>query len=271
MVETLILREAIAVIGSALAAKSDIKTGLIFDEVTYPMILLGALFNAAEFNLMAFLVAGTVFAAGYAMYVGGKIGGGDVKLFTGLALLVPFLGNNVFVVNVFVISGFAAIFYFSVYYLLKYAKKGINFEENKKSTKKAAVLALILAAYMYFGLSSGLFSQKFAAIIGVFGFCAIIFVALEKGIKKEFFLKKIRLEELEEDDIIALEFLDEKTSKGLSLNFKGIVDQKTGQKLKELKQTHVSVYRNLPKFAPFVLLGVVAAIIFPDIFSVVFS
>ena len=271
MVEAIILREALAVIGAALAAKSDLKTGLIFDEVTYPMIVLGALFNAAEFNLNAFLVAGVVFAAGYAMYVGGKVGGGDVKLFTGLALLVPFLGGNIFVLNVFVISGFFAILFFSVYFLLKYAKKGINFGENKESIKKAFVLALILAVYLFFGLSSGLFSQKFAAIIGVFGFCAIIFVALERGIKKEFFLKKIKISELEEDDIIAQEFLDKKIGKKLSLNFKGIIDQKVEQKLKELKQTHVPVYRNLPKFAPFVLFGVVVAIIFPDIFSVVFS
>ena len=38
--------------------------------------------------------------------------------------------------------------------------------------------------------------------------------------------------------------------------------------LKELKVSKVPVYRDLPKFAPFVLLGVVLALLLPNFFNV---
>ncbi|MBI2598497.1 MAG: prepilin peptidase [Candidatus Diapherotrites archaeon] len=271
MVELLLIREAIALTGSALAAWSDKKTGLIFDEITVPMILFGAIFNLAERNIYAFAIATIVFALGYLLYFSGKIGGGDVKLFSGLALLVPFLDGKIFVLNVFVISGFIAVVFLSVYYVLKYAKKGINLNENVESIKKAAVFSLVLIIYFYFLLSAGMLSEKFALFVGVPSVFAILFLSLEHGIKKNFFLKKIPLNKIEEDDLIASEFLDENTKKALSLNFKGIIDVKTKKKLHELKVKEVLVYRNLPKFAPFVFAGVIVSILFPDFLFWVFS
>ncbi len=264
MIETIFLREAITVIGTALAAYTDTKTGLIFDEITYPMIALGILFNLVEQNISGLILAAVVFVIGYALYFGGKIGGGDIKLFFAIALLVPFTGNSVFILNVIFVSGITSIVAMSVYYFLKYAKKGISIQENKKGITRAAILSLALLAYFYFGLSTKLLSTNFALIIGIPLAFSLIFVALEKGIKKNFFLAEVSLSELDEDDLIASEFLDEKTKKEISLKFKGIIDEKLKKRLAELKIAKIAVYRNLPKFAPFILIGVIVSIFFPN-------
>jgi len=264
LIEILFLKQVIALIGTALASYTDIKTGLIYDEITYPMIAFGLLFNLVEFNLNAFLLAAVVFVIGYLLYFGGKIGGGDVKLFLGLALLVPFVGGQIFILNVIVISGIVSILFLSVYYLIKYAKAGISIEDNKQGIVKAIILLFVFFVYFYFGLSNNLFSINFIIFIGIPIFFALTFVAFEHGIKKNFFLKKIELKNLEEDDLIATEFLDEEIRKNLSLKFKGIIDKNVERKLIQLKVKNILVYRGLPKFAPFVLIGVIISVFFPD-------
>lgn len=270
MSEILLLREMIAIIGTTIAAYTDFKTGLIFDEITYPMILFGIIFNILEFDLNVFIISAIVFTAGYILYFTGKIGGGDVKLFAGLALLVPFVNGTVFILSVLAVSGFASVLFLSVYYLAKYAKKGIKLSENTQSIKKGVLFFFVLLVYFYFGLSSGLFSVTFTLFAGVPALFALVFVSLEQGIKKNFFLKKVLLKDLEEDDLIAAEFLDKKTREKVSVGFKGIIDKALEKKLAALKITEVPVYRNLPKFAPFVLAGVIVSILFPDILMQVF-
>ena len=242
---------------------------MIFDEITYPMILLGAAFNLAEFNLNALILGAAVFAFGYVLYFTGKIGGGDVKLFTGITLLVPFVNESIFILNVFLASIFVSIIFISTNFFLKYAKKGIKIPENHESIKKAVILAAIIAAYFSIGISSGIFSQEFVLFAGIPAIFALVFISLEQGIKKHFFLQKIPVEKLEEDDIIAQEFLDKKTNKELNLAFKGIIDKKVQQKLIELKVLKVPVYRNLPKFAPFILIGVIISIFFPELIKMI--
>lgn len=270
MFDLFLARQVIAIAASAASAYTDLKTGLIYDGITLPMIALGILLNLYEQQFGAILVAGIVFAIGYVLYFGGKIGGGDVKLFTGIALVMPEINGSVFVINTFIFSALAAVMFLSIYYPLKYLRKTKSiraaFDENKQGVRRGIVLSLVLLAYFYFLFSTGIASETYLIIIAIPMFFGVLFFCFEKGIKEKIFLEKIPVGKIEEDELIAKEFLDKKTLEGLSLGPKGIIDAKAAEKLRALGVKEILVYRNLPRFGPFILFGVVAAIYFPNFF-----
>ncbi|MFH1587025.1 MAG: A24 family peptidase [Candidatus Diapherotrites archaeon] len=274
--ELLIFRVFVLIIGSAAAAYTDVKTGLINDYITYPMIALGILFSLIEFNLNAFIIAAAVFAFGYLLYFLGQIGGGDVKLFTGIALLMPFFGETnflfpflgeagmPFVIGVLFVATILAFLFNSIYYIIKYAKKGIDFNYNKNGFIMGGILAVFLVVYFYLILQLGV-SMNFVIFMGILMVIGIIRLALERGIRKEFYLETVPLEKLEEDEIAAIEFIYSGIVAKAGLGIKRTIGKGEIEKLMELKVKEVAVFRNLPKFAPFVFAGVLVVILYPNI------
>ncbi len=279
--EFLLLRETILIIGTFAAAVSDFKTGLILDKITYPMLALGIVLNLMEIflgNFYAFyyfVFAGIVFFIGYVLYFLGKLGGGDVKLFTAIVLLLPVLGTaefplNIFMVNAIFVSAITSITVFAVYFLTKYARKGIKLEENKKGIIKAVTLGMVFVVYFYSLVAFGFVKPIAIYVLSVPVFFGLVFIALENGIKKNFFLKKVKLNKLEEDEVVAAEFLDEKTKKELGLKLKGVLGVKEIEKLKKGGIREILVYRDLPRFGPFTFIGVVVAVFIPNIIELLF-
>ncbi|MBI4044619.1 MAG: prepilin peptidase [Candidatus Diapherotrites archaeon] len=266
MLDLFALRIGIVIIGSVLAAYTDYKKGLIYDSITLPMIGAGTLFNLLEQEFTGIWAGALVFAAGYLLYATGKIGGGDVKLFSAIALLLPFYKENVFILNVLLFSGLAGLTFVSVNYPLKYLRTTPirnALEENKAGLAKSAMFAIAIAAYFFVLSSSGFVSTTYLLVFGAPMVFGLLFLAFEKGIREKIFLKKIQASELEEDEIIAREFLDKKTIEKLGLGLKGVIDGKARRKILELGLKEIPVYRNLPKFGPFILLGVIAALFAP--------
>jgi len=267
--ELLLLRGAAVLIASAIAAYTDYKTGLIPDKITYSLIALGAVLLVFDFNFQAVLIAGAVFAIGYVFYYAGKFGGGDVKLFTGIALILPVLGGQVFVITIlFAASAFAAV-WMGAYYAIKYFRAGINFRENRTRIILAGAVGIVVSALLALSVSAGRISLFAAVAMGVPLLFALLFVALERGVRRVCFLKRVKLGALDEDDIIAIEFLDKgqagKLGKMFRAGLKGIIDEKAKRGLEKLGIKEVPVYRNLPRFGPFILVGVVIALIMPDL------
>jgi len=261
------IRAAALLIGTALGAYTDARTGLILDKITYPMIALGILLNLAEWNLEAFAVPAAVFAIGFALYWLGKIGGGDVKLFTGIALLLPLYNGRVFIVHALLGAALLSMVFYSVYFVARYWRKGIRLQENREGITRALVLGAIIAAYMYYMTAMGFLTGTVPVMLAVVMGFALLFLALEKGIKKNFFLKEIALEKLEEDEVVATEFLEHGLKEKLGLGFKGIIGNREVEKLRELGVKSIPVYRSMPPFGPFIFLGVAAALFFPELFG----
>jgi len=268
--ELLLLRQAAVLLGAGLGAFTDAKTRLIPDWITLPMIGLGILVNIAEFRAELFYVGAVVFAIGYLAYWLGKIGGGDVKLFTGLALLMPYYAGSIFVLDVLFTAALTSVVFYGAFYASKYARKGIKWREIKSGVARATGFGVLLAVYFYTIYSYGLVRLESAAVLGIATAFALVFLALEKGIRKEFFLKKVRLSKLEEDEVIAQDFLDKKVKKILGLKFKGVLGKNELLALKKAGISSVPVYRELPPFAPFILLGVIAAIALPGLMEKMF-
>jgi len=262
--ELLIFREIVLILGTAAAAYTDIKTGLINDYITYSMIALGIIFNLIEFDVNAFLIAGAVFVIGFALYFLGQIGGGDVKLFTGIALLLPVLDGITFIASSLFIALLLAIVFNSIYYTVKYFRKGIDFEYNKFGFINSGILAIALIVFFYLLWQMGL-SVNFLFLFAVVMLFALLRMALEKGIRKEFFLERVALNKLEEDEIAAVEFMDKDVVNETGLMIKKTIGKEEMEKLKKLKVKEVAVFRNLPKFAPFIFVGVIVVILYPGV------
>tara|TARA_Y100000310_G_C20701495_1_gene830397 strand:- start:8675 stop:9484 length:810 start_codon:yes stop_codon:yes gene_type:complete len=261
------LRIAALVIGSVISAYTDAKTGLILDKVTYPMIALGIVLNLIEFDLTLFAVVVPVFVIGYALYWFGKIGGGDVKLFTAMALLLPYYVGNIFIIHSLFAAALLSIVFYSVYYVGKYWRKGISLEKNKDSIISALVLGVFFAIYLTYLVSIGLMDNTVVVVVAVPIVFALFFFALEKGIKRNFFLKNIALDKLEEDEVIATEFLDKDIKDKFKVYLKGVLGKNEIGELQKLGVKKVPVYRNMPPFAPFILLGVLAVLLNPELFG----
>lgn len=88
----------IAIIACLYASYTDLKSGIIQNKLTYSLIGLGIILNAVYafmindiwFIIIGILFTAVIFALGYIFWKLGAWAGGDVKLFTALAALLPF-------------------------------------------------------------------------------------------------------------------------------------------------------------------------------------
>lgn len=92
----------IAVVACIYASYSDLKVGLIKNKLTFPLIAIGIILNGIYVlftnDIFLFLegcfVTGLVFVIGYVFWKMGAWAGGDVKLFTAVAALIPFYATS---------------------------------------------------------------------------------------------------------------------------------------------------------------------------------
>jgi Flp pilus assembly protein protease CpaA len=130
----------VSLVFSGWAAKQDLKTHEIENWLTYFVIGIGVLWSLVVNppNLLAGVI---VFVICLALYKTKAIGGGDVKLFTGLTLISPIYDGLLFFFVIFAIS-YSIIAIWAI----------LN---NTKSTQKfglAIFIAVILANTAFFVL-----------------------------------------------------------------------------------------------------------------------
>jgi len=263
-----IIQEAVLLIGTIIGGVTDAKTGYIYDWITLPMLAIGLIFSIFLQQWNNLVLAGIVFFSLYFLYKTGKIGGGDVKLFTAITLLNP--TNNVFFLFTGIIIACAsAIIFYATFYTIKYAKIGINIKENIKDIKKAIILAILLLVYFTALIQLNLMPLLNAIPIIITSGFGLVFIALQEGMKKNFFEKKIKLNEIEDDEVIA----EGRNSKKILDLLKGkkLVGEKEKKLLKLNKIKEIIVLRELPPFGPFIALGVIIATINPNLIMILFN
>jgi Flp pilus assembly protein protease CpaA len=270
--ELLLLRQIILLAASAIAGYTDWKTGFIYDWLTLPLVGIGLVLGILEQNWIGIGFGITVFILLYGFYWLGKLGGGDVKLFTGIALMLPFYQNQIFLLPVLFFAALGAITFYSVYYLYRLKKEKIRVEwkKNQSEVLKGILFVALFSIYLFALVQVNGLSEWIAGMLWVPFLLAGVFVALEKPIKKNFFSKKVKLEELEEDEVIAMEFTDSEILEKTGLGLKGIIGKKEKEKLKEMGIKEVIIYANAPRFGPFIFIGVALGILFPEIISLFF-
>lgn len=273
-----------AVIGTAIGSYIDFKTTYIPDKVTYTMIAIGAvtLFFSWPFNdfLLFSGIAVAVFVFGLIMYTLGQLGGGDVKLFTALALLLPsyprvfsnYFNLTVtvapypFLVSIFFIASILGMLFVSSRYIIKLIRDRHKIKNFNRTALTGVVYDVLLLPIFYIWQTFNP-NMLFIAIPMLFGGFALAF---KKDILEQYVVMKKLVSKLNDDDVIALELMDEKTKKKLGLSTRKTLFEmelkqiKANAKKHNIKQVLVSEY--LPVFGPFIFISLVLNLLVGDLF-----
>jgi len=261
-----IIQQIALFIGTLVGGVTDAKTGYIYDWVTYPMIIVGVVLSLIQMQWFNLGSGAAIFVILFLVYKLGKIGGGDVKIFTGIALLNPFNELN-FLITLGFFAAISSMVFYSVFYSIKYSRKGIVLKDNKEGIRNALFLGAAIVTYFIIMAQSGLIGIGFVLMVGFPFILGLLFLALQEGIKKEFFEKKISLNKMEEDEIIS----DRNDKKILKiLKGKKLLGDTEIALLRKNGFKNLIVLRDLPRFGPFIFIGTLFALISPNFFMLLF-
>ena len=267
---------AIAVGTAGIAAYIDWKTGLIPNRLTYPAIGLGIVLLALQGStaLYGLGVAALVYAMGFLLYKQGQLGGGDVKLLTGIALLLPY--NNSFgiphVFNILITASLIMALTATPYYCFKYLASPRKKEMNKGSLLWGALLLSLTAAYAFIMQSSGLFSPLAVGVTVFVMLASAFYSVFGKDLALALFAKPVPLSKVELGDVLVVERITLKQSNSLGLS-KGtkVVEEGLLSRAKKLKLKSLWIYSGLPRFGPALLAGTIVVVFYPDWVSLALS
>lgn len=276
----------VALIGIGFAAIFDYKTGYVPNKLSHSMIILGIIWVAISYPLNDILliygIAMAVFAVGFLAYIFGQFGGGDVKIFTALVLLIPFYPNELishiqnyfgvtpifanypFILPVFLLAGLIGpmfIVALKYYYKIYYIKDKVEDYEKKFMTGLVYSLILIPVAVFWLYFSPAL------VIIFIPMLTTFWLLPFKNDVEEHFFSMEKKIADLDDDDVIALELIDSRTKKRLGLWRKTFTNpelKKIKERAKKAKLKKITVYENMPKFTPFIFIALIINLILGD-------
>jgi Flp pilus assembly protein protease CpaA len=280
--EFAMLRFAICFVGCTGATYYDIfNKRNVPSWLTYSLVAIGALFTLASFNMNAIVSSGVValviFAFGYILYRTGQIGGADVLVFISIALLLPeaptsiFLQANSqlglpFVISIFVLSGVLAVFGIFLKYIPLTIRDALMGEKIRIEPSQFALAVFTLVFYAVFiYYMNGIIElpQTQLAVFAAVIVCATSIFALKDHISEKYMIRMVGVDEIDEEDVLALERMDPKLVKEHKLD--RLLTLKEIEKLKKMgKKKKFPVYKEMPVFMPYVLIALTAALLFGD-------
>ncbi|MFH0986858.1 MAG: A24 family peptidase [Candidatus Micrarchaeota archaeon] len=273
----------VAVLGTALAAVEDFRTGWVSDWITHGMIVFGIVWTllfAQQQMFFVFAVAAAVFLLGYAAYAFGQMGGGDVKLFTALALLVPYhpaelspylqqLGitpvpaNYPFIVSIFVMFGLLYMFFISIIYLRKIYERKQKIKDFRQKITKGVIYAALFVPIIVLWTS---FFRSFIVFAPAI-FLSMLLLPFKDDIIKLFFMQNRKVSQLNNEDVFALEFIPVAVKKKLGLWRKTFTDVELGRikaKAKKAKINSLPVCDHMPCAVPYIFGALLISLILGD-------
>jgi len=264
-----IIRIIMLLLACGLAAYHDNKTGYIYDWITLPLIALGLIINIFTFYwldvLSILLIALVIYIFGYIAYYYGKIGGGDIKLFIGIHMILPYLGGQLFILWTIIASSLLSVLFVSISYIIKlYDKIKITkklFEKKKKKILFSLFFFLFFLFLCFYAVSKeGLPSLVYLTIPPMFFGCIVLI--LEDEIKEHIYLRRKPISKLEEGDVLAIEFCNKELLKETGIEKRAVLEKDDIELLKKLKYKSIPIYDYLPRFGIYILLGVIFILIY---------
>ena len=271
-----LIRIGIAVALTSVAAWQDSKTSYVDDWVLYAMVASGLVLNALAFDLPFFLstlpFAVLIAIAGFILWRRGSFGQGDVWLFLGLQLLLPAypsfvkisLPNFPFAASVFLAASFFSVVGAGVFYFYSLCREEKNFV--KSNALKLGVLVMVSVALAVF-LSSvgvGVFAKAFFLVFAV---AALFFALFYVEIKEKILVKWLSPKQIEDEDVLVVERVPPEIVEKYSLG--RVITKREFEKLelivKSGKMRKFPVLKNLIRFNPYVLLGLLACLYAGDL------
>lgn len=279
-----IMSTIIAFVGCLIAAVTDYKESIVPDKLNYTLIVVGAVLVFFRFSLMDALIiyslAIGVFLLGLLAYIFGQVGGGDVKLFTALVLLLPWYPSFLleinpfnpleapypFIVSVFFLSAVIAVFFISIKYLLNLFKDRNEIEGFEQVVVKGLLVCMMFSPLfvIWLYLKPIMITIIIPMILGVF------LIPFKEIILERYVVIEKEVEKLTDDDVIAVELLDDKLKKKLGLSSRKTFFNRELKKIKEVAKKHnikkILVSEHLPKFVPYVFTSLLINLLLGDAF-----
>ena len=275
-----ILRLAIVLIGTGIAAFQDFKTSYIDDKLTLIMIVAGVALDFLTFDsgfiFYSVGVGALIFIIGYYFYRTGQIGGGDVLLVAGIQVLLPFypsiqqfqfpfslaVTSVPFIITVFATSALISLVGTALVY--GWALKGKKLKPDFKDSLLTLVLMVVIIFSIYFFSAFGLYQIIFVLLLAI----PSVFLSLFKTqIMNEIIIQKVGLKEVEDEDVLALDKMTGLKKYGL----KRVATKDQMEVLKKIsrdkKGQKFYVYKNLPRMAPYILIGLILSLILGNPFA----
>jgi len=284
-----VLRLVAVFVGTGLAALEDARTSFIDDRITLSMITLGValdvFFLPQEFWLQTALFALAISVLGFLAYRAGQFGGGDVLLILGIHLLLPLQTQPVFanalaanalafasqdsffsqpfffppIVSILAIASLAAVIASSAWYAFRLRQEK-GFQKNK--TLAFASVCVIVATTLAFSPFS-LVQKTFFILLASSAFFHAFF---KRELMERVVVKKLRLRDVEEEDVLFLEGLPQSLVKRFGIQ--RVLTESEVEKLrlveKKTGRRFWPVCKELPRFAPFLFLGLFFFLAFGD-------
>lgn len=295
-------RVIIAVLAVGFAAYEDWKTSFINNRLMYTAIASGVLLNllSGNWSLIAYSLGGAaiIFAGGWFLYKSGQLGGGDVLLFVALHLLLPVLPINTaldiqtalgiqqltlpaaivstalsmpFAFSVLAAASVLSLVGTASFYFQKLLQKKTRLAPNWKLALPFTAMAILFMAVLQFSARMSVFQLVFFAAIFA---CGIFLSSMKKQIEDEVIVQEISVKEIEDEDVLALDRMNEKIVEKYKLQRVLTLDQvKILEKIEKEQGIHrFPVMKVLPRFGPYVFWGLLASILTGDVLiTIIFS
>jgi len=259
------IRLAIAFLGVAAAAYFDVfNRRNVPNTLLYAFVALAFIVNLVFYqpDLFPFSIGLALFfsAISYVFYRFGQLGGADVFVIAAVMLLLPihpsFVGltfNLPFIFSVIIFAGISFAVYIMAYFSLKLRETGAR----PKIMYSLMLIPYLIFAYVYY--NSILFSPVYFVFVTILLLATVFFLMYREDINL-LLSERMSPAELEEEDVLALELMDQKVVKEYGL--RRLATKKEIERMMELKIPEVWVYSKLPPFLPFFLLGMVLSLLF---------
>lgn len=281
----MIINLVILLIGTSIAAYTDYKSGIVPDKLSHFMIISGVILAPIVYTDLLFVygVAAIVFGLGFAMYSFGQLGGGDVKLFTAIALLVPYYPKVMqpivgyigisptlpvypFIGSVFILAGLIGpMFIIPLKNHYKLFKNKDKVPKFSKKIRRGLILILILIPLLILWFS---LAPAFIVIFIPMG-VTMALLPFKEDMIRLFYSEEKFIKDLNDDDVLALEEIDEKIKEDLNLWRKTFTPpelKKIKKKAEEKGYEKIKVCENLPIFVPYILLAILVNLFLGDAF-----
>jgi Flp pilus assembly protein protease CpaA len=279
MFDILIIKIILVLLACGIAAYTDYKTGLIQNWLTYPLILFGLLITIFEsflsrvplglnYFLNIIIIGILIYGIGYLLYRFGKLGGGDVKLFIGIHLVIPYYLGQVTILWLLIVSSLLSVLIVSTYYLfilkqkLRLKRMIAIIMKRRIIVLKSIIIFIIFFAFVYIFVSRFHSSYLYFLILLpiLVGLKLMIF---EEEVKKYIYLKQKPISKLEDGDVLALEYIKKDLLKKLDVGKKNILEEEDIKRIKKIKGLRtIPIYDSLPRFGPFIFFGLVIVLLF---------
>ncbi len=276
---------AIAILGTGIAGYWDHKTGIVPNRLSHTMIILGAILVPLTFPeriVTTYAVGIAVFLIGFLMYSFGQLGGGDVKLFTAIALLIPFYPETLrqtittigitpaipvypFIGSVFVFAGIIGpMLIGSIGFHMKLNSKKEKIKKYPAKLRKGLLFTLFLVPLM---ILWSFISVAFLLLLIPMAI-TLSLIPFKNDIIHLFYVEKKKIKDLNDDDVLALEEMEEKKKKELGLWRKTFTPpeiRKIKEKAEEKGYSEIEVCEGMTRFVPYIFVSLIVNLIVGDV------